>query len=73
MAHVLECDQRAARLLEIISPAGFEQMFVEAAEPARTAPDDADAGMALIERYGLRLDPEATATIVADQRLIDRR
>ncbi len=62
-----------ARLLEIISPAGFEQMFVEAAELARTASDDAGAGVALTERYGLRFDLEATAPIVADHQLIERR
>ena len=63
----------SARLLEIISPAGFEQMFVEAAELARTAPDDADARSALIGRYGLQLDVEATAPIIAQHGLIDRR
>jgi hypothetical protein len=48
-------------------------MFVEAAELARTAPDDADAGSALIERYGLQLDVEATAPIIAQHGLVDRR
>ncbi|HSK89668.1 MAG TPA: cupin domain-containing protein [Euzebyales bacterium] len=65
-------DDAPARLLEIISPAGFEQMFVEAAELARTAPDDAAAGTALIERYGLHLDLEATAPIIAEHGLVDR-
>jgi mannose-6-phosphate isomerase-like protein (cupin superfamily) len=61
-----------ARLLEIISPAGFEQMFVEADEIARTAPGDAAAGMALLTRYGLQIDVEATEPIIADHGLIDR-
>ena len=61
-----------ARLLEIISPAGFEQMFVEAAGLARSAPDDADAATALLQRYGLQLDLAATAPILAEHRLIDR-
>lgn len=61
-----------ARLLEIISPAGFEQMFVEANEVARTAPGDAAAGMALLSRYGLQIDVEATGPIIADHGLIDR-
>jgi mannose-6-phosphate isomerase-like protein (cupin superfamily) len=61
-----------ARLLEIISPAGFEQMFVEAAGLARAAPNDADAGTALLQRYGLQLDLAATTPILAEHRLIDR-
>jgi quercetin dioxygenase-like cupin family protein len=32
---------RPGRLLEIISPAGFEQLFVELDEPLKTDPDDA--------------------------------
>jgi mannose-6-phosphate isomerase-like protein (cupin superfamily) len=61
-----------ARLLEIISPAGFEHMFVEAAEPTRTARDDVGAGLALAHRYGLQIDLEATAPIVAEHGLIER-
>ena len=61
-----------ARLLEIISPAGFEQLFVEVAELARTAPDDPDAEVSVIERYGLHVDMEATAPIIAEHGLIDR-
>jgi hypothetical protein len=36
-----------ARLLEIISPAGFEQLFVELAELLRTDPDNVEANVAL--------------------------
>lgn len=61
-----------ARLLEIISPAGFEQLFVEVAELARGAPDDAEAEADVLARYGLHLDVEATAPIIAEQGLIDR-
>lgn len=61
-----------ARLLEIISPAGFEQMFVEASELATNAPGDAEARMALLTRYGLQIDLEATDPIIADHGLIDR-
>lgn len=60
-----------ARLLEIISPAGFEQLFVEAAGLAGTAPEDTDAAMALLARYGLQLDVEATAPVIAEHRLVD--
>jgi hypothetical protein len=60
-----------ARLLEIISPAGFEQMFVEGAELVKTtAPDDIDAAIALYTRYGLQFDLEATAPIIAEHGLI---
>jgi quercetin dioxygenase-like cupin family protein len=46
------------RILEIISPAGFEHMFDEAAEGRRSREDDGD-------RYGLEVDLADT------QRLID--
>ena len=60
-----------ARLLEIIFPAGFEQMFVEGAELVKTtAPDDIDAAIALYTRYGLQFDLEATAPIIAEHGLI---
>lgn len=61
-----------ARLLEIISPAGFEHMFVEGTELSRTAPGDTEAGLALLHRYGLQIDLEATAPIIAAHGLIDR-
>jgi mannose-6-phosphate isomerase-like protein (cupin superfamily) len=61
-----------ARLLEIISPAGFEQLFVELAELLRTDPGNVEANAALGVKYGLRSDPEATARVVAEHGLIDR-
>jgi mannose-6-phosphate isomerase-like protein (cupin superfamily) len=54
-----------ARLLEIISPAGFERYFAELAPllpPARAAPDF-DGLAALQARYGLRMDMDTVATI----------
>jgi mannose-6-phosphate isomerase-like protein (cupin superfamily) len=52
-----------ARLLEIISPAGFEQFFAEIAElsssSAATGPGDAAGGPdypALFDKYGLQMD-----------------
>jgi mannose-6-phosphate isomerase-like protein (cupin superfamily) len=59
-----------ARLLEIISPAGFEQLFVELAELLETDPDNVDAINALGAKYGLDSDPEATARLVAEHGLI---
>jgi mannose-6-phosphate isomerase-like protein (cupin superfamily) len=54
-----------ARLLEIISPAGFERYFAELAPllpPQRVAPDFAGLA-ALQERYGLRMDMDSAAAI----------
>jgi uncharacterized cupin superfamily protein len=61
-----------ARLLEIISPAGFEQLFVEVADLLRAAPDDAGAGAAIAARYGLKYDGDATAQVIAEHGLVDR-
>ena len=45
-----------ARMIEIISPAGFEHFFREVAELIAAGPPAADDGQDLIERYGLRFD-----------------
>jgi mannose-6-phosphate isomerase-like protein (cupin superfamily) len=54
-----------ARLLEIISPGGFERYFAELAPllpPARSAPDF--EGLAALQaRYGLTMDMDTVATI----------
>jgi quercetin dioxygenase-like cupin family protein len=54
-----------ARLLEIISPAGFERYFAELAPllpPLREAPDF--EGLAALQaRYGLSMDMDTVATI----------
>jgi mannose-6-phosphate isomerase-like protein (cupin superfamily) len=63
---------RPARLLEIISPAGFEQLFVEIAGLLETDPDNFEALEALGARYGVESDPEATARVVAEHGLIER-
>ena len=57
MAHVLERGGRAARILEIISPAGFEHYFAElvAIGGSRRA-EPAELG-ALAARYGLEVQP----------------
>jgi quercetin dioxygenase-like cupin family protein len=55
----------SARLLEIISPPGFERYFTELAPllpPARPEPD-LEGLAALQARYGLRMDMETVATI----------
>ena len=53
-----------ARLLEIISPAGFEQYFLELVElggSTRAAPQERAA---LAARYGLEVDPESIPDLV---------
>jgi hypothetical protein len=60
-----------ASLLEIISPAGFEQLFVELSELLRTDPENAEAIAELGPKYGLESDPEATARVVAEHGLVE--
>jgi mannose-6-phosphate isomerase-like protein (cupin superfamily) len=62
---------RPARLLEIISPAGFEQLFVELSELLETDPSNPEAALALGARYGIESDPEATARVVAEHGLVE--
>ncbi|MGH2528881.1 MAG: cupin domain-containing protein [Actinomycetota bacterium] len=63
---------KPARLLEIISPAGFEQLFVELADLRRTDPGNLEAAAALGAKYGVQSDPEATARVVAEHDLTER-
>ena len=62
---------RPARLLEIISPAGFEQLFVELDELLRTDPENVAAASALGAKYGLESDQDATARVAAEHGLIE--
>ena len=48
-----------ARLLEIISPAGFEQFFAELVEIGGVTQADPGILGALSERYGLEMDPDS--------------
>lgn len=61
---------RPGRLLEIISPAGFDQFFVELAARVNAGPVDEEAVAALSATYGLHVDPEGTAQIAAEYRLV---
>ena len=55
-----------ARILEIISPAGFEHYFDELGDiVGADGPPDLDAMMALNERYGLEMKPETVPEICA--------
>ena len=54
-----------ARMLEIISPAGFERYFAELVElggSTRAAPEDLGA---LAARYGLEVDPQSIPELVS--------
>jgi mannose-6-phosphate isomerase-like protein (cupin superfamily) len=59
-----------ARLLEVISPAGFDQFFVELAAVIGSGKASPEAVAALNSGYGLRVDPEGTARIAAEHRLV---
>ena len=59
-----------ARLLEVISPAGFDQFFVELAGIVAGGRPDDEALTALNAAYGLRVDQERTALIAAEHRLV---
>jgi quercetin dioxygenase-like cupin family protein len=61
-----------ARMLEIISPGGFERYFAEIAPllpPNRAEPDFEGVGQ-VMARYGLDMDMAATERLVADRGLI---
>jgi mannose-6-phosphate isomerase-like protein (cupin superfamily) len=59
-----------ARLLEIISPSGFEKFFVELAALISAGQASPQAIGALNSGYGLQVDPEGTARIAAEYRLV---
>jgi mannose-6-phosphate isomerase-like protein (cupin superfamily) len=59
-----------ARLLEIISPAGFDQFFEELAALVASEPFDPEAIAALNSTYGLQVDQESTARIAAEYNLV---
>jgi len=55
-----------ARMIEIISPAGFEHFFREVVEMMETGPVAAEQGAVLIERFGLEFEePDWLPDLVA--------
>lgn len=54
-----------ARLLEIISPAGFEHFFAELVALGGSGNADPEALATLSERYGLEMDPSTVPDLVA--------
>lgn len=62
---------RPGRLLEIISPSGFEHYFVELSRLfASTGGNDPEAFAALHEKYGLKMDFDSVAGLVEAHGLV---
>jgi quercetin dioxygenase-like cupin family protein len=58
--------QGPARILEIITPAGFENYFAEISEVfAKSAPPDGAALASIAARYGLRMERDTIPELVA--------
>jgi quercetin dioxygenase-like cupin family protein len=53
-----------ARILEIISPAGFEQFFAELSDLGGVTNVDPQTLAALSERYGLEMNPESVPELL---------
>ena len=61
------------RILEIISPAGFEQFFRELVDLGGALEADPEALAQLNERYGLEMQPETRSRAARALRAADRR
>jgi len=61
---------RPARLLEIISPAGFDQFFVDMAALIGSGDAGPETLATLSTAYGVDVDPEGTTRIAAEHRLV---
>ena len=55
-----------ARILEIISPAGFEQYFAEVVELLEAGPPEPSALGGIAARYGLEVDRESIPRLTAE-------
>jgi mannose-6-phosphate isomerase-like protein (cupin superfamily) len=60
----------AARILEIISPAGFEKFFDELVDLQAAGAPDPEQLVELAARYGHEFDLEATPDIIAEHGLV---
>ncbi len=58
-----------ARILEIISPAGFERYFVEIAELVKDGPPDERLLGELLGQYGFEVDPASIPQLVQEHGL----
>lgn len=59
-----------ARILEIISPAGFEQFFVELAACLQIDPDNIDVLQETAAKYGLHVDYDSVPRLLAELDLV---
>ena len=59
-----------ARVLEIISPGGFERYFAELEPLMAGGAPDIESMIALQARYGLRSDPESIGRLAAEHGLV---
>jgi hypothetical protein len=62
-------DDRPCRILEIISPGGFEGFFEELAQAMNGGVPDAAKLPELGERYGIEFDPESVPRLCAEHGL----
>jgi len=58
------------RILEIISPAGFEQFFVELAASLQIEPDNIEALSAIGEKYGVQVDYDSIPRLARELDLV---
>jgi mannose-6-phosphate isomerase-like protein (cupin superfamily) len=58
------------RILEIISPGGFEQVFAEMASDPEAMSGDSDAAEAMDRRYGIEADYESIERLCAEHDLV---
>ena len=58
-----------ARLLEIISPAGFERYFEELVELFAAGPPEPEVLAEVAARYGLQTDPSSIPVLIAEHGL----
>ena len=65
MAHVLECSDAPARILEIISPAGFEKFFDKVTELAGGGELNPARMVTLASEYGAEIDIDSVPRLVA--------
>ena len=64
VAHLLNAGDESCRILEIISPAGFEQFFAELVDLGGVAQADPQAFDDLRSRYGLEMEPDSIPELI---------
>jgi predicted dehydrogenase len=62
-------EQAPARLLEVISPGGFEEYFALMAELFASGPPDPDRAQAVRQQFGLEVDFGSMERLIAEHGL----